>query len=29
VEQHMPQIDTTSVRQRLERREVAWGPLTI
>ena len=29
VEQHMPQIDTTSVRQRLERQERAWGPLNI
>ena len=24
VEQHMPQIDTTSARQRLEQRQVAW-----
>jgi hypothetical protein len=29
VEQHMPNIDTTSARQRLERRQVAWGPLNI
>ncbi len=28
VEQHMPHIDTTA-RQRLEWRQVAWGPLNI
>ena len=27
VEQYMPQIDTIAVRQRLERREIAWKPL--
>jgi hypothetical protein len=28
VEQHMPQVDTAPVRQRLERRLVAWRPLS-